>query len=81
VLDERQRRWVAGWEATRLGYGGIKLVAQITGLDPKTICRGQSELMQSLTELPSTRIRRRGAGRPPTEKKLSSRTDVAGSRA
>lgn len=69
VLDERQRRWVAGWEAMRLGYGGVRLVAQITGLDPKTIRRGQSELMQGLAELPSARIRRPGAGRPPTEKK------------
>jgi hypothetical protein len=68
VLDERQRRWVAAWEAERLGYGGIDLVAQITGLDPKTIRRGRRELTQGLEELPSARIRGRGAGRPPAEK-------------
>jgi hypothetical protein len=69
VLDERQRRWVAGWEAERLGYGGIELVSQITGLDPKTIRRGRKELAQGLTGLTSPhRIRRHGAGRPPAEK-------------
>lgn len=69
VLDERQRRWVAAGEAARLGYGGVGLVAQITGLDPKTIRRGRSELAQGLAGLPSDRIRRPGAGRPPAEKK------------
>jgi hypothetical protein len=71
VLDERQRRWVAGWEASRLGYGGVHLVAQITGLDRKTIRRGQTELAQGLVGAPSTRIRRPGAGRPPAEKKTA----------
>src|SRR6266446_1568165 len=68
VLDERQRRWVAGSEAACLGYGGIELVAQITGLDPKTIRRGQRELAQGLAGLSTARIRRPGAGRPPAEK-------------
>jgi hypothetical protein len=69
VLDERQRRWIAGAEATRLGYGGVSLVAQITGLDRKTICRGQRELAQGLADVSGARIRQPGAGRPPTEKK------------
>lgn len=68
VLDERQRRWVAGEEAARLGYGGTNLVAQITGLDPKTIRRGRKELAQGLADLPAARIRRIGAGRPSAEK-------------
>jgi hypothetical protein len=69
VLDERQRRLVAGSEAARLWYGGATLIAQVTGLDPKTIRRGQSELAQGLAEPPTTRIRRIGAGRPSAEKK------------
>jgi hypothetical protein len=69
VLDERQRRWVAGSEAARLGYGGTSLVAQITGLNRGTVLRGRRELAQGLAELPTTRIRRAGAGRPPVEKK------------
>jgi Rhodopirellula transposase DDE domain len=69
VLDERQRRWIAAAEASRLGYGGVLLVAQITGLAPKTIRRGQRELAQGMADLPSPRIRQPGAGRPPTETK------------
>ena len=38
-LDEPQRRWYAAVEANRLGHGGARLVAQITGLDEKTIRR------------------------------------------
>ena len=72
VLDERQRRWTAGAEAARMGYGGVQMVAKITGLDPKTIRRGQSELAQGLADFPNARIRRPGAGRPPTEKKARS---------
>jgi len=81
VLDERQRRWVAGSEASRLGYGGIDLVAQITGLDPKTIRRGQRELAQGLAGFTIDRIRRPGAGRRPAEKIFATRIDAAGSRA
>jgi hypothetical protein len=68
-LDEAQRRWYAGLEAQRLGHGGDRLVAQITGLDEKTIRRGRAELDASLTDWPETRVRRPGAGHPPTEKK------------
>jgi hypothetical protein len=70
LLDEQQRRWVAALEAERLGYGGTRLVAQITGLDEKTIRRGRRELKAGLPAQPTGRIRRPGAGRKPTEKKL-----------
>jgi hypothetical protein len=68
-LDEAQRRWYAALEAQRLGHGGDRLVAQITGLDEKTIRRGRAELDADLSTVPAARIRRSGAGRPPTEKK------------
>jgi hypothetical protein len=68
-LDEAQRRWYAALEAQRLGHGGDRLVAQITGLDEKTIRRGRAELDASLADWPEARVRRPGAGRPPTEKK------------
>ncbi len=68
-LDEAQRRWYAALEAQRLGHGGDHLVAQITGLDTKTIRRGRAELTASLADCPDERVRRPGAGRPPTEKK------------
>ncbi len=68
-LDEQQRRWYAALEAERLGGGGETLVAQITGLDPKTIRRGQQELADSLQARPVERVRLPGAGRPLAEKK------------
>jgi hypothetical protein len=68
-LDEAQRRWYAALEAQRLGHGGDRLVAQITGLDEKTIRRGRAELDADLSTVPAARTRRPGAGRPPTEKK------------
>ena len=49
-LDEQQRRWVAGREAKRLGHGGLKLLAEITGLHPETIRRGGDELDEELRE-------------------------------
>jgi hypothetical protein len=71
-LDEQQRRWVAAVEANRLGRGGETLLAQITGLDEKTIRRGREELAASLRERPTDRIRVPGGGRPRAEKKIRS---------
>ncbi len=69
-LDEQQRRWFAAVESKRIGRGGDSLLAQITGLDEKTIRRGRAELEASLVERPLERIRQPGAGRPPVEKKI-----------
>jgi hypothetical protein len=62
-LDERQRRWFAGLEAHRLGHGGDRLVATITGLSEKTVRRGRREMLDLLTQYPPDRIRRLGGGR------------------
>ena len=70
-LDEQQRRWYGAVEANRRGYGGIKTVSEITGLDEKTIQRGQQELSLDLAGRPDERVRLPGAGRPRTEKKKS----------
>jgi hypothetical protein len=40
-LDEQQRRWYVAVESQRVGAGGDRLLAQITGLDEKTIQRGR----------------------------------------
>ena len=69
-LDEQQRRWVAGREARRRGYGGVKQVAEITGLHPETISRGRDELGDDLRDCPTGRVRRPGGGRPRAEKKI-----------
>ena len=68
-LDEQQRRWYGAVEANRRGYGGQKMVSQITGLDEKTISRGQQELSLDLAGRPDDQVRLPGAGRPRTEKK------------
>jgi hypothetical protein len=69
-LDEAQRRWYVALEAARLGPGGERRLAQITGLDEKTIRRGRAELAAGLAELPPDRVRQPGGGRPPVEKKI-----------
>jgi hypothetical protein len=75
-LDEQERRWVAGLESKKIGYGGDILVARITGLHVDTIRRGREELDGGLADRPIDRVRRPGAGRPPVKKKIrpSSRT-------
>ncbi len=69
-LDEQQRRWVAGREAARLGHGGIKQIAAITGLHPETIRRGRDELDDGLRGRPTEQVRLPGGGRPCVEKKI-----------
>jgi len=68
-LDEQQRRWYVAVEANRIGHGGIRLLSQITGLDEKTIQRGQQELEQGFAERPVEQVRLAGGGRPLVEKK------------
>jgi hypothetical protein len=69
-LDEAQRRWYVALEADRVGRGGDRLLAQITGLDEQTIRRGRTELAAELATVPADRVRRPGGGRPPAEKKI-----------
>ena len=71
-LDEQQRRWYVALEANRIGVGGERLLAQITGLDEKTIQRGRQELAGELAQRPRQRVRLPGGGRPRAEKKTRS---------
>ena len=68
-LDEQQRRWFVALEANRVGHGGVRLFSQITGMDEKTIERGQRELEQKLADRPTEQVRTAGGGRPRVEKK------------
>jgi len=70
-LSENQRRWYVALKATKLGHGGIKQMTMITGMHSDTIRRGWRELDDELHEQPVDRIRHRGGGRLPTEKKAS----------
>jgi len=69
-LDEAQRRWYVALESQRIGHGGDRLLAQITGMNETTIRRGREELEAELADCPPERVRQPGAGRPPVEKKI-----------
>lgn len=62
ALDERRRRLVFAAEARALGYGGIELVHEATGMARSTLARGIRDLAHPPRMLPA-RIRRSGAGR------------------
>jgi transposase len=62
VLDERSRRLFAGFLARSIGFGGNQIAARLTGLDKKTVQRGEKELDERET-IPASRIRREGGGR------------------
>lgn len=65
-LNEQQKRLYLGLESIKLGHGGDRCIAQITGVDVKTIARGRHELQTK--NITADRIRRVGAGRPPLKK-------------
>ena len=69
-LDEAQRRWYVALESQRVGQGGDRQLAEITGLDEQTIRRGRADLASGFADLPVDRVRRAGGGRPPVEKKI-----------
>lgn len=77
-FSEQQRRWVAAYEAQRLGWGGQQLVSLITGLSRVTIMRGQRELDKGLKKRPLGRARVPGGGRHPklTEAQLKRLEDL-----
>jgi hypothetical protein len=69
VMDERVTRLWAATEAEALGYGGIAVVVQATGISRSRIRAGLRELAEHAVDPPTEparaqRIRRPGAGRP-----------------
>jgi hypothetical protein len=67
LLDEKQRRLYAGLESLRLGDGGDRRIAGLLDVDPATVRRGRQELLAE--DIEPDRVRRRGGGRKPLEKK------------
>ena len=67
LLDEKQRRLYAGLEALKLGRGGDRRISDLLGLDPHTVAQGRRELLSR--EVLRGRVRQKGGGRKPTEKK------------
>jgi len=68
-VDERRRRQLVALLAQQQGYGGISLMARVTGLDRNTIARGLRELCGH-DRLAPGRIRHAGAGRKPIQAAL-----------
>ena len=66
LLDERTRRLWAACEAKALGWGGIAVVSQATGLSRTTIAAGGREYAQQAETAEGVsvgRTRRAGGGR------------------
>jgi hypothetical protein len=60
TLSEKDRRRYAAVEADKLGHGGTDYIAELFGLDPKTIRQGLADLDES--EEPAVgRVRKKGA--------------------
>lgn len=68
-LDEQQRRWYVAVEAEKLGHGGTEYMATVTGININTIRKGRREMADNLTTRPPNRVRAKGGGRKPVEKK------------
>lgn len=66
TLNEKQRRLYAGFESMKLGRGGDIRIAEVTGLNVKTVARGRNEL--GAVDIHPGRIRAPGAGRPSVKK-------------
>ena len=64
-LNERGRRIWAATEANSLGYGGVAIVVQATGLSDSTIKAGRRELKypEGAQKKPNDRVRKKGGGR------------------
>ena len=44
TLSEKDRRRYAAVEADKLGHGGMRYIAELLGIDPKTIRQGRVDL-------------------------------------
>jgi Rhodopirellula transposase DDE domain len=64
-LDERQWRLLLGAEAEAIGWGGIGLVARLSGASRTTVQTGVSEVRAGVVA--DGRVRAPGAGRPAVE--------------
>jgi hypothetical protein len=64
-LDERQWRLLLGVEAEAIGWGGIGLVARLSGASRTTVQTGVNEVRSGV--VPDGRVRASGAGRPAVE--------------
>jgi hypothetical protein len=62
-MPENLRRWNAALLATQLGYGGMKIAGEISGLSQPTIRKARRELEGGQVDWDCERTRRSGGGR------------------
>jgi len=67
TLNEKQRRFYAGFESLKIGYGGDKQIAELLNIDRRTVAKGRIELLNGEVNLDA--IREVGGGRKPIKKK------------
>ncbi len=67
TLNEKQRRFYAGFESLKVGYGGDKQIAELLNIDRRTVAKGRMELLN--TEVVLDTIREAGGGRKQIKKK------------
>lgn len=67
LLDEQQRRIFTGLESLKHGHGGDRLIAEIFGVNEKTVARGRKELIEQRVFFES--VRNDGGGRKEIQKK------------
>ncbi len=68
-LNEQQRRWYVAVEAEKIGHGGTEFMSVVTGININTIRKGRREIATDLADRPHDRVRVKGGGRKPVEKK------------
>lgn len=66
LLNEKHRRQFAALMALQFGHGGIRQVAEITGLSRNTISKGKRDLIEANF---NSQVRAAGGGRKLVEKK------------
>ena len=59
-LSEKDRRRYAAVEAEKLGFGGVKYVAELFGCDEATIRRGREGVQQLPGDEAEGRVRKKG---------------------
>jgi len=76
-LNEKSRRIWAATESEAIGWGGIKIVCEATGLSKPTVVKGKKELKSE--KVFDERLRKQGGGRKPLtadNKELEQRLDT-----
>lgn len=59
-LSEKDRRRYAALEASKLGHGGVRYIADVLRCDPNTIRRGEEDVAELPADEAAGRVRKKG---------------------